>query len=100
MLRTYIDQYLLSIFPEVTDWMAEVYAAINTLQERVLTAQNNMKRGLANIAAWGDKPLHNRKENPDKMELLAVAERHPRFVRRYFLYIITAVNVFSLTTYL
>lgn len=64
--------------------MAEVYAAINTLQERVLTAQNNVKRGLANIAAWGDRPLHNRKENPDKMELLAVAERHPRFVRRYF----------------
>lgn len=59
-----------------------MYAAINTLQERVLTAQNNVKRGLANIAAWGDIPLHNRKENLDKMELLAVAERHPRFVRR------------------
>ncbi|KAL0819776.1 hypothetical protein ABMA28_007817 [Loxostege sticticalis] len=67
---------------DFTDWMAEVYAAINTLQERVLTAQNNVKRGLANIAAWGDIPLHNRKENLDKMELLAVAERHPRFVRR------------------
>lgn len=62
--------------------MAEVYAAINTLQERVLVAQNNVKRGLANIALWGDNPLHNRKENPDKMELLAVAERHPRFIQR------------------
>ncbi|XP_037301353.1 LOW QUALITY PROTEIN: dynein beta chain, ciliary-like, partial [Manduca sexta] len=67
---------------DFTEWMAEVYAAINTLQERVLTAQNNVKRGLANIAAWGDKPLHNRKENPDKMELLAVNERHPRFLKR------------------
>lgn len=62
--------------------MAEVYTAINTLQERVLTAQNNVKQGLANIAKWGDKPLHNRKENPDKMELLAVNERHPRFFKR------------------
>lgn len=66
----------------VTDWMAEVYTAINTLQERVLTAQNNVKRGLANIDAWGNVPLHNRKENPDKLELLAVKERHPRFVTR------------------
>lgn len=66
----------------VTDWMAEVYAAINTLQERVLTAQNNVKRGLANIAAWGDIPLHNRKDNPDKLELLAVHERNPRFIAR------------------
>lgn len=63
--------------------MAEVYTAINTLQERVLTAQNNMKRGLANIAAWGDKPLHNRKDNPDKVELLDVSGRHRRFVDRY-----------------
>lgn len=63
--------------------MAEVYAAINTLQERVLTAQNNVREGLADIAKWGDIPLHNRKANPDKMELLAVFERHPRFVKRY-----------------
>ncbi|KAJ0173728.1 hypothetical protein K1T71_010877 [Dendrolimus kikuchii] len=67
---------------DFTEWMAEVYTAINTLQERVLTAQNNVKRGLSNIAAWGDIPLHNRKENPDKMELLAVIERHPRFCKR------------------
>lgn len=66
----------------VTEWMAEVYAAINTLQERVLTAQNNVRQGLDNIAAWGDKPLYNRKENPDKMELLAVNERLPRLVKR------------------
>lgn len=62
--------------------MAEVYSAINTLQERVLTAQNNVKRGLGNIATWGDIPLHNRKFNPDKMELLAVNERQPRFIKR------------------
>ncbi|KOB71033.1 Dynein heavy chain 9, axonemal, partial [Operophtera brumata] len=62
--------------------MAEVYAAINTLQERVLVAQENVKRGLSNIALWGDKPLHNRRENLDRMELLAVAERHPRFLKR------------------
>ncbi|CAB3248911.1 unnamed protein product [Arctia plantaginis] len=67
---------------DFTEWMAEVYAAINTLQERVLTAQNNVREGLADIAKWGDVPLHNRKENPDKMELLAVLERHPRFVKR------------------
>ncbi|CAH0400414.1 unnamed protein product [Chilo suppressalis] len=67
---------------DFTEWMAEVYTAINTLQERVLTAQNNVKHGLANIAAWGNIPLHNRKENPDKVELLAVNERHPRFLRR------------------
>ncbi|XP_045527512.1 dynein beta chain, ciliary-like [Pieris brassicae] len=67
---------------DFTEWMAEVYAAINTLQERVLTAQNNVRQGLDNIAAWGDKPLHNRKENPDKMELLAVNERLPRLVKR------------------
>lgn len=66
----------------VTEWMAEVYAAINTLQERVLTAQNNVRTGLANISLWGDKPLHNRKENPDRLELLAVNERHARFVTR------------------
>lgn len=66
----------------VTEWMAEVYSAINTLQERVLTAQNNVKRGLSNIAAWGDVPLYNRKENLDKMELLAVNERRARFVKR------------------
>ncbi|XP_073950936.1 dynein beta chain, ciliary-like [Choristoneura fumiferana] len=63
---------------DFTEWMAEVYQAINALQERVLRAQNNMLRGLANIAAWGDIPLHNRKENPDKMELLAVPERHQK----------------------
>lgn len=62
--------------------MAEVYTAINTLQERVLTAQNNVRRGLSNIAAWGDKPLHNRKDNPEKLELLAVNERHPRLITR------------------
>ncbi|KOB79417.1 Uncharacterized protein OBRU01_00328 [Operophtera brumata] len=56
---------------DFTEWMAEVYAAINTLQERVLVAQNNVKRGLSNIALWGDKPLHNRKKNLDKIELLA-----------------------------
>ncbi|KAI5631347.1 dynein beta chain, ciliary [Phthorimaea operculella] len=67
---------------DFTDWMAEVYAAINTLQERVLTAQNNVRRGLSNIAVWGDKPLHNRKDNPDKKELLDIAGRHPRFVQR------------------
>ncbi|XP_022817840.1 dynein beta chain, ciliary-like [Spodoptera litura] len=67
---------------DFTDWMAEVYTAINTLQERVLTAQNNVKRGLANIATWGDIPLHNRKANPDKLELLAVNERHRRFLYR------------------
>ncbi|XP_028032579.1 dynein beta chain, ciliary-like isoform X2 [Bombyx mandarina] len=67
---------------DFADWIAEVYAAINTLQERVLTAQNNVKRGLANIAEWGDKPLHNRKVNPDKLELLAVNERHHRFSKR------------------
>nr|CAB3508098.1 unnamed protein product [Spodoptera littoralis] len=39
---------------DFTDWMAEVYTAINTLQERVLTAQNNVKRGLANIATRND----------------------------------------------
>lgn len=69
-------------FISVTEWMAEVYAAINTLQERVLTAQNNVKRGLSNIAAWGDVPLHNRKHNPEKLELLAVKERHPRMIAR------------------
>ncbi|OWR50188.1 Dynein beta chain ciliary [Danaus plexippus plexippus] len=67
---------------DFTEWMAEVYAAINTLQERVLTAQNNVKRGLSNIAAWGDVPLHNRKHNPEKLELLAVKERHPRMIAR------------------
>ncbi|KAF9414328.1 hypothetical protein HW555_007725, partial [Spodoptera exigua] len=67
---------------DFTDWMAEVYAAINTLQERVLTAQNNVKRGLEHIATWGDVPLHNRKANPDKLELLAVNERHRRFLNR------------------
>ncbi|KAJ8713922.1 hypothetical protein PYW08_007542 [Mythimna loreyi] len=67
---------------DFTDWMAEVYAAINTLQERVLTAQNNVRRGLDNIAAWGDVPLHNRKHNPDKLELLAVHERNRRFIDR------------------
>ncbi|CAH2045643.1 unnamed protein product, partial [Iphiclides podalirius] len=67
---------------DFTEWMAEVYAAINTLQERVLTAQNNVKRGLANVAAWGDQPLHKRKENPDRLELLAVNERHPRLLKR------------------
>ncbi|XP_050667868.1 dynein beta chain, ciliary-like isoform X2 [Leptidea sinapis] len=68
---------------DFTEWMAEVYSAINTLQERVLTAQNNVKNGLNNIAAWGNIPLHNRKENPDKMELLAVKERVPRLLRRH-----------------
>ncbi|KAI8425205.1 hypothetical protein MSG28_007028 [Choristoneura fumiferana] len=54
--------------------------AINALQERVLRAQNNMLRGLANIAAWGDIPLHNRKENPDKMELRnKILESHAEF---------------------
>ncbi|XP_075982942.1 dynein beta chain, ciliary-like [Anticarsia gemmatalis] len=67
---------------DFTEWMAEVYSAINTLQERVLTAQNNVWEGLADIERWGNKPLHNRKENPDKMELLAINERHPRFVKR------------------
>nr|XP_049704637.1 dynein beta chain, ciliary-like [Helicoverpa armigera] len=67
---------------DFTDWMAEVYTAINTLQERVLTAQNNVKRGLANIESWGNIPLHNRKTNPDKLELLAVNERHRRFLNR------------------
>ncbi|XP_060805137.1 dynein beta chain, ciliary [Amyelois transitella] len=67
---------------DFTEWMAEVYTAINTLQERVLTAQNNVKRGLTNIAAWGNVPLHNRKFNPDKHELLDVVGRFPRFVRR------------------
>ncbi|XP_039757462.1 dynein beta chain, ciliary-like [Pararge aegeria] len=67
---------------DFTEWMAEVYAAINTLQERVLTAQNNVRTGLTNISAWGDKPLHNRKENPEKLELLAVNERHSRFAIR------------------
>ncbi|XP_013170954.1 PREDICTED: dynein beta chain, ciliary-like [Papilio xuthus] len=67
---------------DFTEWMAEVYSAINTLQERVLTAQRNVKRGLDNIAAWADKPLHVRKENPEKLELLAVKERHPRLVQR------------------
>lgn len=72
--------------------MAEVYAAINTLQERVLKAQNNMKRGLANIAAWGDIPLHNRKFNPDKLELLAISERNQRFVDRSLNAICSAFN--------
>lgn len=82
--------------------MAEVYTAINTLQERVLTAQNNVKRGLANIAVWGDIPLHNRKENPDKLELLAVNERHSRFCKRLnfeltiFVYTITYQVIFTL----
>ncbi|KAI8425202.1 hypothetical protein MSG28_007025 [Choristoneura fumiferana] len=67
---------------DFTEWMAEVYQAINALQERVLKAQNNVWRGIANIAAWGDEPLHHRKENTDKMELLAVQERYPRFVAR------------------
>ncbi|XP_063367395.1 dynein beta chain, ciliary-like [Cydia amplana] len=71
---------------DFTEWMAEVYAAINTLQERVLRAQNNMKDGLKNIAAWGDMPLYTRKENRSRInvkgELLAVSERHPRFVAR------------------
>ncbi|XP_063628197.1 dynein beta chain, ciliary-like [Cydia splendana] len=71
---------------DFTEWMAEVYAAINTLQERVLRAQNNMKEGLKNIAAWGDVPLYSRKENRSRInvkgELLAVSERHPRFVTR------------------
>lgn len=66
----------------VTEWMAEVYSAINTLQERVLTAQRNVKQGLDNIATWADKPLHVRKENPEKLELLAIKERHPRLVQR------------------
>ncbi|CAB3248907.1 unnamed protein product [Arctia plantaginis] len=67
---------------DFTDWMTEVYTAINTLQERVLTAQNNIKEGLEDIERWGKIPLHNRKENPDKLELLAVNERHSRFVKR------------------
>lgn len=62
--------------------MAEVYQAINALQERVLKAQKNVWRGIANIAAWGDEPLYNRKDNPDKIELLAVQERYPRFMAR------------------
>lgn len=66
----------------VTDWMAEVYQAINDLQERVLKAQENMRRGVFNIGKWADIPLHNRKENPQKLELLAVHERHYRFCRR------------------
>ncbi|KAI8425206.1 hypothetical protein MSG28_007028, partial [Choristoneura fumiferana] len=72
--------YFVSTFRLVTEWMAEVYQAINALQERVLRAQNNMLRGLANIAAWGDIPLHNRKENPDKMELRnKILESHAEF---------------------
>lgn len=68
--------------PLVADWLDEVYAAINTLQERVLHAQNNVKRGLANIDAWGNIPLHNRRTNPDKLELLDINGRMPRFVIR------------------
>lgn len=78
----------------VTDWMAEVYAAINTLQERVLTAQNNVKRGLTNIAAWGDDPLYNRKFNPDRMELLAINERNSRFLKRYFKVVVEIAHTY------
>ncbi|XP_068619246.1 dynein beta chain, ciliary-like [Battus philenor] len=67
---------------DFTDWMAEVYTAINTLQERVLAAQQNVRRGLDNIAAWGDQPLHSRKENPERLELLAINERHRRLLKR------------------
>ncbi|GBP61182.1 Dynein beta chain, ciliary [Eumeta japonica] len=67
---------------DFAEWLVEVYSAINTLQERVLTAQGNVKGGLNNIAAWGNVPLHNRKLNPDKMELLAFKERHRRILNR------------------
>ncbi|XP_041969099.1 dynein beta chain, ciliary-like [Aricia agestis] len=67
---------------DFAEWMGEVYAAINTLQERVLAAQNNVRTGLQNMAAWGDKPLYDRKYNPDKMELLAIKERKPRLLKR------------------
>lgn len=77
---------LVNIIILVADWMDEVYTAINTLQERVLRAQNNVKDGLADMAKWGNIPLHNRKDNPAKLELLAVNERHPRFVKRYIIF--------------
>lgn len=83
MFRKFVILYISNLcLLKVADWLDEVYAAINTLQERVLQAQNNVKRGLANIDAWGNIPLHNRRTNLDKLELLDINGRMPRFVAR------------------
>ncbi|KAJ2944771.1 hypothetical protein O0L34_g1660 [Tuta absoluta] len=44
---------------DFTEWISRVYTATNDLQQRVLTAQSNIRRGLFDIAAWADEPLYN-----------------------------------------
>lgn len=73
------------LFLIVTPYVEEVFSKVNKLQERVLTAQNNIQQVFAQISKWANVAIFDRYSQlkTGKFALLALDENAARKQKRY-----------------
>lgn len=72
------------MYSTVTSYVEEIFSKVNKLQERVLTAQKNIKQAFALIDKWANVAMFDRYSHPKngKFALLALEENSPRKQKR------------------